>query len=110
MSEVPIYQQKKLKCLSITCEGTGLHVVVPLWKGATAEGVREGCRKGWTQLAGVAIRLLSDNGSQFDSVFQEALDIQGTFADKSAAEAPWQNGAVERNNQTWKRVFEKAFE
>ena len=108
--EVPIFQQKKLKCLSVVCEGTGLHVVVPLWKGAMAEAVRKGYRKGWTRWGGVLIRLFSDNGLEFDAVFQEALDIQGTYSEKTAAEAPWQNGIVERNNQTWKPVFEKAFE
>ena len=108
--EVPIYQQKKLKCLSIICEGTSMHVCVPLWKGATAENVAKAYRKGWTRWAGVPLKLFSDGGTEFDKEFQNALDVQGTYAEKAAAEAPWQNGLCERNQQTWKSIFEKAFE
>ena len=56
------------------------------------------------------MKLLSDGGSEFDKEFQNALDVQGTYTEKTAAEAPWQNGFCERNNQTWKSIFEKAFE
>ena len=107
--EVPIYQQKKLKCLSIICEGTSMHVCVPLWKGATAENVAKAYRKGWTRWAGVPLKLFSDGETEFDKEFQNALDVQGTYAEKAAAEAPWQNGLCERNQQTWKAIFEKAF-
>ncbi|CAE7240458.1 RE1 [Symbiodinium sp. CCMP2592] len=108
--EVPIYQQKKLKCLSIVCEGTSMHICAPLWKGATAENIAKAYRKSWTRWAGVPIKLFSDGGSEFDKEFQNALDVQGTCTEKAAAEAPWQNGLCERNNQSWKLIFSKAFE
>ncbi|OLQ09519.1 Copia protein [Symbiodinium microadriaticum] len=87
-----------------------MHVCVPLWKGATAENVAKAYRKGWTRWAGVPLKLFSDGGTEFDKEFQNALDVQGTYAEKAAAEAPWQNGLCERNQQTWKSIFEKAFE
>lgn len=45
--ELPIYQQKKLKMLNIVCEGTGMQVCVPLWRGSKASEVCKTYRKYW---------------------------------------------------------------
>ena len=41
---------------------------------------------------------------------QEGLELDGTYVDKIAAYAPWQNGGAERRGGTWKNVFAKALE
>ena len=108
--ELPIYQKKKLHMLNLFDEGTGMQVCVPLWKGKTAADVRKAYRKGWKRWAGCPKRVLTDNGSEFDGAMQEGLEMDGTYVDKTAAYAPWQNVIAERHGGTWKSIFGKAFE
>ena len=108
--ELPIYQQKKVQVLNIFDEGTGMQVCGPLWRGKTAETVRKVYRKSWKPWAGCPKRVLSDNGTEFDSVMQEGLEMDGSYVDKIAVYAPWQNGECERHGGTWKQMFAKAFE
>ena len=109
--DLPIYQQKVfLKMLNVFCEGTGLQVCVPLWKGAKAFEVRKAYRKYWLRWAGVPVRVLTDGGNEFEREAQEGFDRDGTFVDKTAAFSPWQNGACERHGGEWKKIFQKAFD
>ena len=108
--EVPIYQQKKIKMLNILCEGTGLQVCVPLWKGAEAKHVRSAYRKGWLRWAGVPKKVTTDGGTEFDAEMHEGLEYDGSYVSKIASEAPWQNGRCERHGGLWKDVFQKGFE
>ena len=94
--ELPIYQQKKLKVLNIVCEGTGMQVCVPLWRGSKASEVRKAYRKYWLRWAGKPRRVLTDGGGEFDAEMQLGLDRDGTLVDKTAAYAPWQNAIAER--------------
>ena len=108
--DLPIYQQKVLKMLNVFCEGTGLQMCVPLWKGAKAFEVRKAYRKYWLRWAGVPVRVLTDGGNEFEREAQEGFDRDGTFVDKTAAFSPWQNGACERHGGEWKKIFQKAFD
>ena len=108
--DLPIYQQKVLKMLNIVDEGTNLQLCIPLWKGARASEVRRAYRKYWKRWAGVPKRILTDGGAEFDEAAQEGFDQDGSYVEKTAAFAPWQNGIAERNGGVWKSVFAKAFE
>jgi hypothetical protein len=108
--DLPIYQNKVLKMLNIVDEGTNMQLCVPLWKGAKAVEVRRAYRKWWKRWAGVPKRVLTDGGTEFDHCVQEGFDNDGSFVEKTAAHAPWQNGLVERNGGIWKDAFAKAFE
>ena len=50
---------RKIPAFSIICEGTNYHVVVPLWKGKTAEETRRAYRRGWKSPFGSPIRVSS---------------------------------------------------
>ena len=108
--DLPIYQQKILKMLNVLCEGTGLQICIPLWKGAKACEVRKAYRKYWLRWAGTPVRILTDGGTEFEREAQEGFDRDGTFVEKTAAFSPWQNGACERHGGEWKKIFQKAFE
>lgn len=108
--DLPIYQQKVLKMLNIVDEGTNLQLCIPLWKGARASEVRKAYRKYWKRWAGVPKRILTDGGGEFDEAAQEGFDRDGSYVEKTAAFAPWQNGLAERNGGIWKAVFAKAYE
>lgn len=98
---------RKIHAFSVICEGTNYHVVVPLWKGKTAEETRRACRRGWKSPFGSPIRLFTDGGSEFGGVFQEGLFLDGTADERSAAYSPWQNSLIARHGQTWKSIFHK---
>ena len=105
--ELQMNEKQKVHCLSVVCEGTNFHVVVPLWKGKTADETRKAYRKSWKNPLGSPIRLFTDGGSEFEGSFQEGLMLDGTADERSAAFAPWQNGIAERHGQTWKSMFYK---
>ena len=108
--EVSLDQAKKIKMLNICCEGTGLQMVVPLWKGALAKNVREAYRKYWVRWAGKPPKIKTDGGREIDGEFQEGCDKDQTYVTKSAAESPWQQGFCERQGGLWKDVYYKAKE
>ena len=64
-------------------------------------------RRQWKAPFGAPRRLLSDGGAEFEGPFQEGLHLDGTADERSAARAPWQNGLVERHQQTWKQMFHR---
>lgn len=101
---------KKLKMLNILCEGTGLQMVVPLWKGASSDQVRKAYRKFWLRWAGSPKRVHTDGGPEFDGSCQTGFDRDGSHVTKSAAEAPWQNSRCEKAGGLWKDVFYRACE
>ena len=105
--ELELKEKQKVHCLSVVCEGTNFHVVVPLWKGKTADETRKAYRKSWKNPLGSPIRLFTDGGSEFQGNFQEGLMLDGTADERTAAFAPWQNGIAERHGQTWKSMFYK---
>jgi IS30 family transposase len=107
--EVDIFQGKKLKMLNMFCEGTGLQVCCPLWKGATSKEVRSSYRKYWKRWAGNPVKVFTDGGTEFDGVVQQGFEDDGVYVEKSAAYSPWQTGYVERHGGIWKQIFHKAF-
>ncbi len=107
--DLPIYQQKVLKMLNIIDEGTGMQICVPLWKGAKAKLVRKAYRKHWKRWAGTPIKVVTDGGKEFDGAMRNGLEEDGTYVEKTAAYARWQNGACERHGGYWKQTFAKAF-
>ena len=94
--DLPLKQGKKVSMLNICDEGTGMQICVPLWKGKQTEHVR--CAK----------RVLTDGGGEFDGVAQEGFELDGSYVEKTAAYAPWQNGVCERHGGIWKDAFNKA--
>ena len=105
--ELELNEKQKVHCFSVVCEGTNFHVVVPLWKGKTADETRKAYRKFWKNPLGSPIRLFTDGGPEFQGNFQEGLMLDGTADERTAAFAPWQNGIAERHGQTWKSMFYK---
>ena len=101
---------RKLKMLNIVDEATAYQMVAPLWHGCTATNVRSCYRKCWKRWAGVPLRVLADNGREFDAEFLQGLEIDGSYHDTTAAYSPHQNGMTERRGQTWQRAFEKTVE
>ena len=108
--DLPIYQNKVLKMLNILDEGTSMQLCLPLWKGARASEIRKQYRRYWKRWAGVPQKVLTDGGTEFDNEVQEGFDLDGTYVEKTAAFAPWQNGACERYGGIWKEAFSKAFD
>ncbi|CAE7637419.1 PCSK5 [Symbiodinium sp. CCMP2592] len=98
----------KLNFLNICDEGTSYQLCVPLWKGKQAKHVRNAYRKAWKRWAGAPIRAFTDGGPEFEAEFEHGLQLDGTFGDKAAAYAPWQNGLTERKGGVWKLAFQKA--
>ena len=70
---------RKLKLLNVVDAATAFQMVAPLWSGCTALNVRTCYRKYWKRWAGCPVRLLSDNGHEFDGEFRQGLEIDGTF-------------------------------
>ena len=54
------------------------------------------------------MRAFTDGGPEFEAEFEHGLELDGTFGDKAAAYAPWQNGLTERKSGVWKVAFQKA--
>lgn len=108
--EVGIFDQKKLKMLNMICEGTGLQVCVPLWKGAKSSEVRRVYRKFWKRWAGSPVQVLVDGGMEFGGEVQDGFDRDNTLVTVTAADSPWQNGLAERHGGIWKDIFQKSFE
>ena len=53
-------------------------------------------------------KFLTDNGGEFaNSEFLEMADHLGIIVHPTAAESPWSNGVVERNNQTLTHMMDK---
>ena len=98
----------KLHFLNICDEGTSYQLCVPLWKGKQARHVRNAFRKSWKRWVGAPIRAFTDGGPEFEAEFEHGLQLDGTFGDKAAAYAPWQNGLTERKGGVWKLAFQKA--
>ena len=98
---------KKLKLLNVVDEATGYQMVAPLWHGCAASNVRSCYRKFWKRWAGVPLRVLSDNGKEFEGDFTHGLEMDGSMVDTTAAMSPHQNGMVERRGGVWKTTFDK---
>ena len=98
----------RLYFLNIVDEGTSYQLCVPLWKGKQAKHVRNAYRKAWKRWAGAPIRVFTDGGPEFEAEFEHGLGLDGSFGDKAAAYAPWQNGLTERKGGVWKMAFQKA--
>ena len=107
--QVPIFQGKNLNMLNMICEGTGLQICTPLWKGCNSKEIRSAYRKYWKRWAGSPMRVFTDGGTEFDGVVQSGFDEDVVYTDKSAAYSLWQNGMVERHGGIWKTIFKKAF-
>lgn len=98
---------KKIPFLSIICESTAFHLVIPLWAGRNAEETRKAYRRYWKNVFGGPKRLFADNGSEFAGCFQDGLWHDGTADERSAGYSPWQNGFCEQHGGTWKNMFMK---
>ena len=64
---------RKIHGFSVICEGTNYHVVVPLWKGKTAEETRRAYRRCWKSPFGAPVRLFTDGGSEFSGALSRRV-------------------------------------
>ncbi|CAE7257454.1 GIP [Symbiodinium microadriaticum] len=102
--------QMKLRVAGNMCVASVLD-----WKRAKEMVVTRTCvhavedlRKAWKRWAGAPIRVFTDGGPEFEAEFEHGLGLDGSFGDKAAAYAPWQNGLTERKGGVWKMAFQKA--
>ena len=58
---------------------------------------------------GSPLRVLSDNGKEFEGEFTHGLEMYGSFVDTTAAMSPHQNGMVERRGGVWQTTFNKVY-
>ena len=100
--------QRTMKFLNIVDSATRYQVVVPLWKGANAENVRQCYRRYWKRWAGPPVRVWSDGGPEFQGIFTNLLGSDGTIHEMTGSYSPWQNGMCERLGGVWKEAFRKA--
>ena len=62
----------------------------------------------WIAVYGSPKKFLTDNGGEFANAdFTEMCDCLGITIQTTAAESPWSNGIVERNNQTLATMMDK---
>ena len=62
----------------------------------------------WIAIYGKPRKILVDNGGEFaNDEFMQMCDYLGIFIQTTAAESPWSNGIVERNNQTLASMLDK---
>ena len=62
----------------------------------------------WISVYGAPVKFLSDNGGEFaNAEFLAFCEKLGITVKTTAAESPWSNGVVERNNQTLARSMDK---
>ena len=65
----------------------------------------------WISVYGSPVKFLSDNGGEFaNAEFLSFCERLGITVKTTAAESPWSNGVVERNNQTLARSMDKVIE
>ena len=65
----------------------------------------------WISVYGAPKKFMSDNGGEFaNSEFISLCEQFGIVVKTTAAESPWSNGIVERNNQTLARSMDKVIE
>ena len=63
----------------------------------------------WIAVYGTPWKFLTDNGGEFgNSEFLEMVGHLGITVHTTAAESPWSNGVVERNNQTLAQIWTKS--
>ena len=102
--------------LCVTTEGhKGLLVVIDHWskylkvfplKEFTAQAACEALFDGWIHPFGAPKRILTDQGSQFESVlFKEMLRVFGIVKSHGTAYHPQTQGLVERSNQTITKIL-----
>jgi len=99
-----------LSFLNIICHGTNLNVVSYLGKDFTADGAWQGFARSWLTLFGPLEVLVSDGGPEFQGIFARRLEQAGAFHHVTDAEAPWQNGRVERHGQWIQDLLVKSLE
>ena len=101
---------RNLKFLNVVDEATGYQMVAPMWHGKSSVNVRSCYRKYWKRWAGIPLRVLMDNGREFDQEFLHGLEYDGSYYDTTAAYSPHQNGMAERRGGVWKNTFLKTVE
>ena len=62
----------------------------------------------WISWAGPMGSIMSDFGGEFEAELGEFMEAHGIRQHFTAAEAPWQNGLVERAGGVWKAAAKKA--
>ena len=102
------YDGRNILHLVDLCTRLSAAIFIPNKKAST---VVDALFKIWICVYGSPIGFLSDNGGEFANA--EFLSLCESFNVKvktTAAESPWSNGTVERNNQTIARSMDKIIE
>lgn len=92
--------------LSILDEATGYHVVRRL-HGRKAKELLDDFIQGWVQWAGPPAQVTCDQERGFMKEFVDGMEMIGCKLKYIAGQAHWQAGAVERQNQWYRYIWDK---
>ena len=99
------HKHQPVPALSIIDYSSHFQLVIPM-NNSTAKAARSAYRR-WLKIFGAPTRMYGDLGSEFRSVFVQALEEDGTEFIPSALETPQQRGLVERAGKTFKIMLYK---
>ena len=102
------YDGKLILHLIDLCTRLSAGVFIP---NKNKETIIEHIFKIWIAVYGSPLKFLADNGGEFANYdFIQMCECLGINVCTTAAESPWSNGVVERNNQTLASMMDKIIE
>ena len=96
----------KVTALSILDYASGFHIVAPV-TGRKSHELAEDFLQAWVSWAGAPRRVVVDQERGMMKHFTEEMEKRGIQVHYIAAQAHWQNGAVERQNRWFRDIWEK---
>eukprot|EP00435_Cladocopium_sp_Y103_P070748 s785_g36.t1 len=99
-------QGKKVETLSILDMATGYHIVKKI-TGRKSNNLLKDFVDAWVNWAGPPLRVTVDQERGFLKEFTDGLDMLGIQARVIAGQAHWQQGAVERQGQWYRAIWDK---
>ena len=103
--DLKFYQGKIILHLIDLFSRLSAAIIIP---NKSRDTIIKGIFRIWISVYGTPERFLSDNGGEFcNSDFVEMCESLGITIHTTAAESPWSNGVVERNNKTLADMMDK---
>ena len=103
--DLKFYNGKIILHLIDLCSRLSAAIFIP---DKTKETVTQAIARIWIYVYGTLHKFMNGNGGEFaNSDFLEMCEQFGIVPLTTAAESPWSNGVVERNNQTLARMMDK---
>ena len=97
----------KIDAISILDVATGYHLVCRI-RGRKSADLLQDFMDHWVQWAGPPLQVTCDEERGLMKEFTDGLDMLGIRSRYTAGQAHWQNGAVERQNQWFRAIWERA--